>query len=335
MPGGLQIWGGPVFGLSIATVLGNFGQICVGLFMFLAGYGLFFSMKKDNFRLYKKVADLYLRYWRVFIIFVPLGFLFFRNQPDYMINKIRCHLFDGFNIQDFFLTFFGVRCSYNYEWWFFKAYLVFIVLGYVYIKLTGKLDWKKEIAAIIIIDALLIFAVPAIKLPVVTENALFHLIRNGREGACAAVFAGIYCAKYNLIGRAYAGIPCFLKKALIGLILSLVALTGLVFLRDFVCGIELDSVYSFAVIICVLLATKNFGILKTIMKFFGEHSTSIWLIHTFYCYYFFAMVRVVYSFKNLFLDYLILVLLSTLTAFVLDAFWNKIHSALKSKLRIS
>ncbi len=42
-------------------------------------------------------------------------------------------------MQELFSALFCLKTPYNYEWWFLRGYVVFLVLGYVYLRLTEKI----------------------------------------------------------------------------------------------------------------------------------------------------------------------------------------------------
>lgn len=90
---------------NIEFILGVFGKICVSIYMFLSGYGIYMSsLRKNNITLsnsFNRIKKLYINYWIVFILFVPIGFIFFNNQ---------------LNIREFILNFIGWSSSYNGEW---------------------------------------------------------------------------------------------------------------------------------------------------------------------------------------------------------------------------
>lgn len=99
-------------GLQIEYYIGVFGKICVAMFLFLSGYGLYIITSKNNKFSIKdaiiRISRLYINYWTVFLIFIPIGFIFFGRT---------------LNIKEFILNFLGLSSSYNGEWWFFRLYV--------------------------------------------------------------------------------------------------------------------------------------------------------------------------------------------------------------------
>ncbi|WP_270595131.1 hypothetical protein, partial [Faecalibacillus faecis] len=75
-----------------------------------------------------------------------------------------------------------------------------------------------------------------------------------------------------------------------------------------------------------------------ILFFIGKNSTNMWLTHTFYCYYFYPFVKIVYGSRNALVAFITLVILSLITSILIDIFWkyisklyNQIHMFLLSK----
>ena len=59
----------------------EFSKVCVGIFVFLSGFGLFRSQSKAQLSLKNFVSlhfvKIYLNYWLIWLLFVPVGLLFF------------------------------------------------------------------------------------------------------------------------------------------------------------------------------------------------------------------------------------------------------------------
>ncbi|MDE5823294.1 MAG: hypothetical protein K2H91_01205, partial [Lachnospiraceae bacterium] len=108
--------------------LGAFGKICVSLFMFLGGYGLW-KKTRNSYSLASDIIRLYGALWKVAVVFIPIGLLFFSNQPNYADNTAFCHVFDNASLKNIVFNFLGLSSSYNREWWFFETYLGALVVG--------------------------------------------------------------------------------------------------------------------------------------------------------------------------------------------------------------
>ena len=95
-----------------------FGRVCVALFAFLGGYGLWKKLEGGkSYCLIDDIIRLYKELWRVAIVFIPLGLCFFAGQPDYAKSTEFCHVFDGgFSIIKSVQSFCGFASPYNGEW---------------------------------------------------------------------------------------------------------------------------------------------------------------------------------------------------------------------------
>lgn len=74
IPGDGLLYSFHIFGRSSIQYLGMFGKICVSIFFFIGGYGIYKSAQTQAFDLVGKLKRLYISYWKVFVIFVPLTF---------------------------------------------------------------------------------------------------------------------------------------------------------------------------------------------------------------------------------------------------------------------
>lgn len=114
-----HIWGFPerIPGLLLSNIevqIGSAAKICVSIFMFLSGYGLYYTFyKKGEIRVWHRVWSIYKRFWQVFFIFVPIGFLFL-SKP--------------FAIQEFLQNMFCLKFGYNHEWWFLGTYIELLII---------------------------------------------------------------------------------------------------------------------------------------------------------------------------------------------------------------
>ena len=70
------------------------------------------------------------------------------------------------------------------------------------------------------------------------------------------------------------------------------------------------------------LIFDKYKIIKYIFVFLGKHSTNIWLIHSFYCYYFLEVTHVVFATRNVWVGLLTLLLLSLVSSIALDGFYS-------------
>mgnify|MGYP002515828428 FL=1 len=138
-----HIWGFPekIPELPLSNLeiqMGAAGKICVSIFMFLSGYGLYYTFtKKGGIHVWHRVWNVYKRFWQVFFIFVPIGFLFL-SKP--------------FGIGEFLQNLFCLKFSYNHEWWFLGTYIELIL----FLPIVLLVEKKKFFPYLIVVSAIML-----------------------------------------------------------------------------------------------------------------------------------------------------------------------------------
>lgn len=72
----------PLYNNTIAYLIGKFGDVCIGIFMFLIGYGMYYSYQNGNAFLIsgRKVIKFLLKYWiLLFTFFLPIQLMMGRT----------------------------------------------------------------------------------------------------------------------------------------------------------------------------------------------------------------------------------------------------------------
>ena len=110
------------FFIPIETFVADFGRICIVVFAFVSGYGLRKKISNSGkhagiLKSYQLVGaqllKFFSRYWAVFFVFVPLGFLLKVYPVD--VNR-------------FLKGVLGIGSGYNGEWWYVNSYVRFLLL---------------------------------------------------------------------------------------------------------------------------------------------------------------------------------------------------------------
>lgn len=96
-------------------------KLCVSLFFFLGGYGFFIRKKASIVSITSEIIRLYGAYWKVFIVYIPIGILFFANGEAELNDFCIRYLFNSKqNMITIVLSdFIGWTSNLNGEWWFF------------------------------------------------------------------------------------------------------------------------------------------------------------------------------------------------------------------------
>lgn len=119
---------------NLVNEIGQFGKVCVAIFVFLSGYGLqkVDCTRHESLKQYyvHRYVKLYMNYWLIWLLFVPISvFCFGRTFQD---------AYGGMIFSKLFLDFWGVlnvfgQFGYNPTWWFYST-IIILYLVYPYIK---------------------------------------------------------------------------------------------------------------------------------------------------------------------------------------------------------
>lgn len=320
-----------VSGKELTQIMGEFGKFCVPLYMFLGGYGLYVKLSSveegqdyGKKSLVSHYINLYSVYWKVFLIFIPIGFLFFSNQVQYCNEAEICNRFANYSLQAVILEFVGIRSSIVSEWWFFSAYLFALFIGFVYWELFRKNKNVYIELAVAIIWYILttdIFTMmPWTEGYVSMEgNPWFHNLCMENEYS-VYLLLGIIVAKYkiydawnNLLGKLGK-----IEKILAAAFALIMIVDMYVFLFVPAYTMVLIPLFVFA---CAVFIEETV-IFKKLLKILGNHSTNMWLIHGFYCYYFGAAAKIVYASNNAIISFLVFVIMTLASSYLVDTIWK-------------
>lgn len=107
--------------LRMELLIGMFGKICVSIFLFLSGYGMYQSMSHRGKGSIKyslsKMFQFMTQYWICFLVFVPIGLFFYSHNVRY-----------AWDARTFLFSLLGLDNHYNGEWWFVLLYLKLLLL---------------------------------------------------------------------------------------------------------------------------------------------------------------------------------------------------------------
>ena len=315
---------------ELTRCIGVFGKICVSIFMFLGGYGLYASSTTDTDgchipkkTLNRHIFSLYSAYWKVFLIFIPISFLFFHNQQQY--NTINSgQIFSTLYCPDFIATLIGYKNCYNGEWWFFRTYLFALLEGYLFMEIFKKRkNLYTECMIVILWHLLIAFIFPALSSSAtfsgLTQDVWFYNIFTINDYA-TLFFTGIIFAKYNIFAtwNSFFDHMTNIEK----FIFSSTALCVCAYTRVFISSTSFDILLVPIFLLAAITIINMFSHLGTVFAYIGKHNTNIWLTHSFYCYYFGPFAKLVYKSKNSIIDYLVLLALSLVTSILLNLFWE-------------
>ncbi len=251
---------------NIATVF----KICVALFTFISGYGLYLNYKKtdlsDSQWVLRRIAKLLSSYW--FVVILCWGILSILNgypQKQYFGDG----LYQG--ITNMVVEFFGCANLFrtptiNDVWWYMSAAVIYIVVLPFIVAQEDKL-------------LLLLFVI----------TILPRILGVGYQGGTSAYsflfmfLLGMFCAKYDLVNKwlNYKQERIFLKF-LLELVLIVI---GYKFYRKIPLKLFWEYHFGLYPLLIILFAVEFICFLPVIGKafsFLGKHSANIFYIHSFF-----------------------------------------------------
>lgn len=305
-------------------------KLCVSVFLFLGGYGLYKKWKEaDFFSVSDTVIRLFKAYWKVYFIFVPIAFLFFRRSGADINSLYSWYVFPRAQamITRFLSGIVGITDEINGEWWFLKGYICLIPLGYLFCQLLKKCrNFWGEIFCVFFLDALFRQVIPGSSIIVFTPYLSNFLAST--TGFGSLFFAGIVFAKYdglcNIKKRLLSLYPsCAFFSSPVQILMALVIIASILWSCAYILP-SVDIFYCALLLPALSILFDRLPVLKKPMVYLGKHSTNIWLIHSFYCYYFLEAAKIVYCTTNLWIDLAILLAMSLASSIAVNFFWEKV-----------
>lgn len=288
--------------LPLTVHLGVFGKICVSMFFFLGGYGLYRRYFGKRYNIVERLKKLYFAYWKVFLIFVPIGFIFFSNQDAYCQDVGVYTAFSEFSIKEFVLNFFGFVSTYNREWWFLLSYAIALILFPLIRKIVDYLSFYLNLFIVIIISVL-----------------LTNVFQSEPYAICFGM--GVIVAKHRLLDSV-----CDLAKSkkILNPVTDILVWLFVIILRLKVIGEQLDIFFVPILTIVSINFVNKLSILKKSLSALGKRSTNMWLIHTFFCYYFGITAKIVAAPRYAILALIVLFAMSYAASILVEKFWKKV-----------
>ena len=314
-------------GMEFTGLIGGYGKICVSMFMFLGGFGTYLWYTREKADWFSKIRKLYLSYWKVFFVFVPIGFLLTiirgGGQRDYCADTVICHVFDEFHLSQFLANLIGIASDYNREWWFFGSYLAVLAAFPIIVELIRRNSFGINLWIVCLYQILSMYVFPALLseqyFPALEGSWLYRALICQSAPWAACFWCGCVFAKDHLLERLRKHLD---PSGFLHPVIAVVVLTGIFMLRQFVVGAELDVFYvPFMCVYATLLADKM-GILKKVVLELGRQSTNMWLLHSFLIYYFYETARVILSVRHVLLVYALFVAASYAAACGVDGIYG-------------
>ena len=289
--------------------LASFSKICVAMFVFMTGYGMWVSYesqkKKTTMSNYikKRMVTLMTGFLIIFVVTeilaIPTGRFIEVYGHDF--RSVVYMIIDALGLAKLLGT--PLFCL---TWWYMSLAIVLIMIFPFVHSIMEKYQWIVVVASIIVPRAC----------GFGQSTDLFRYL--------LAYTLGMYFAQHDLLARIK---EKFMEQNVVGKLLSLiVSLIGLAVIikcrqNAWIGWKYLDFWDGFAAMCVIVLSYIYILNGKWIVKglgFLGKHSMNIFLIHSFYRDVFFH--KFTYSFYYAWLDYIVLMAISLVTSIVLEWF---------------
>ena len=289
--------------------LASFSKICVAMFVFMTGYGMWVSYesqkKKTTMSNYikKRMVTLMTGFLIIFavteILAIPTGRFIEVYGHDF--RSVVYMIIDALGLAKLLGT--PLFCL---TWWYMSLAIVLIMIFPFVHSIMEKYQWVVVVASIIVPRAC----------GFGQSTDLFRYL--------LAYTLGMYFAQHDLLARIKEKfMEQNMARKLLSLIVSLIGLAVIIKCRQnaWIGWKYLDFWDGFAAMYVIVLSYIYILNGKWIVKglgFLGKHSMNIFLIHSFYRDVFFH--EFTYSFYYAWLDYIVLMVISLVTSIVLEWF---------------
>lgn len=292
-------------GVPLEYLLGRYGKVVVALFLFLTGYGLALkagvSLGDQLRRLWRFVA----RFWFYFAIFVPIGILFFpevelRGEPRYSADLYRL-------VTNALM----LRHDYNYEWWFTEPYVMILLAAPLILRAVARAPRAALLVSVLAFGFGAVMDMRRLDPPLVSVSA-------GLIWQIPFVMGALAVRWPNALSvTAAAGLVSGL--ALVVLVLTVDSLAPAMMTPALIMTTPLTVVFW-------LWALRRLPRTQVPLAWLGGVTLPMWLVHSFYCYYF--AQPLIYAPKLSVLVFLTLLATSLATVLPLEAIRRRLFKRL-------
>lgn len=291
-------------GKPLVYALGRISAWCVPIYLFLSGYGLalIYERTGPSMKNAYRVWKLYVNYWVVMLMFIPLGaFLVPESYPG--------------DISVLLLNVIGWSHSYNQEWWFLFPYVILVVSSPVLFRYLQKV---KRMWSLVLLFTVLYFSMyTADKVWGEWFDNYYVLSQLRQLVYCLYSFMwGAMFFRFRIFERC--ADSDWIRHNATHFLLTwylYVALAVLCVLRMMLGPGIINPLFAVLFILIFNLLSPINDRLQSFLRFMGTHSTNMWLTHTFFAYYFFK--DFIYGLKYPLLMYVVLIILSLLASYAI------------------
>ncbi len=289
----------------VEAFLADFFLVCVSIFLFLSGYGIFKSYEsylkrnttnelgfKGNVTFVKnRLIKLLSSYYVIYIIFVPMGLFFGRSFITIYGGDPLKYLADMFGLS---YLFYGYSFTMNATWWYMSIIIVYTIL-------YPLLHKACKYSGII----LLLFSVLISIIPLNMRQLQLYI---------APFVLGMSFADSNGFEYLDKKLGSISKKVIFSIIILAIAVSFryLVFKQER----YFYFLFAFSIVLISYFFISKIPFINKILEEIGKKSGKIFMMHTFI--YLFYFSDFIYGFKYSVIIYIVLLVVCYLIALALD-----------------
>ena len=265
-----------------------FGKICVGMFAFVSGYGIYYglsALQNEKFltalrlsyrSILLRLLRLFGKYWYVLLVFKAIDFGI-RKEPFYPA--------------EFWKNFFAIEVSYNGTWWYMQQYVLMMLLVPLVHLLFEPFETKERrikstfygvvFGVGIVVCSLLWLQDP---------EGFLAFIHELRPSFLAIFFVGYLFSRFSVYKKisekfSIEKISTEKMSGILNAVIGLVLIAAMIGLRIRITPDPSFARYDFVIVPIfvtgVLLLLVQAKVLATASLFVGNYANYMWLIHTF------------------------------------------------------
>lgn len=258
----------------------------VSFFLILSGYGLaylYYNNRLSPRTQIPRLLKLYIHYWLILLVFVPIGAFIKPTQ------------YPG-SITDILLNLLSWSHTYNYETWFLLPYALISLSSLYIMKIVERVGLRWIVPCTFFLYLVSSYAFSRYGSFVYSHLAVALLVEYTQF--LFSIVLGVLLFKSK-----------FVKEPVVRGTFIYIALFVLFALRCILPTAAFDPIYSFLIIVLVLRLPMPM-MAKRVLGYLGDYSMIVWLSHTFFCYYLFH--DVIYGFKYPLVIFMVLMVISLL-----------------------
>lgn len=304
-------------GMTLAGALGQFGKICVALFTLLSGYGTYISLhraKDDTRFVTRHLKNLYLAYWKVFLVVVPISLAVGSVHSENLAA-------------DMVYSFFALRLTFCNEWWFVVPFAVLVALSPLTRRLIDERvsSFSSGFLFLVAFNAAIYYLINPLmqsELMSALSRSVFWAFFYSALTLWPAFALGGLLARFDVLSVVKS--RCGARTGWV--IAALAACGALIYIHPFN-WVAYDFINAAVFLCCmiILLSTALGRFVAPVFEKLGAESTSMWLIHTLLCYQW--CQKAIFAPRYAFLIFLWLLILSYIAARLLRLLWGFVSRA--------